>query len=271
MTLSTLTVKALKELAKSECIKGYSSLSKEQLVATLTEYYKEVALNEQRLAYESTDIRAIEPTVLTTQEEIDEAIANAPKVTINGYDVTDAIKANLQPTNATIKMFDVERYAKFVPNKNYIGNAKTTNQMNLVKSLENNFKVTIATEGLDFYGMSVKLRKVYNAILAGQVQYRSQAEIEARVKAYVPVENNNATKPQLEMITKLEKELGITVTTVISSKLVANQVIKSLLEQKRNLVSSEVAVTSISSIEEKLASPTFRTKFSSILKSMFNK
>jgi hypothetical protein len=236
------TVKELRVMAKEAGIKNYSKMTKEQLSIAL-----------EHVAYES--IRAEEESDLIITEEV-----NVPMNTNQNADYI-------------ISDFDIQRYAKFIPSTVLKGRDKTANQLNLVKSLENNFKVSISTDTCkDFYDLSVKLSNVYQAILSGKVARRPHAEVEARVKAYNPVMDNSATPKQLETITKLEKELGVTITTVISSKQVADTVIKSLLAQKaKSQTLKEVAVDNAKapSCLGNFGNPSFRTKFSAMMKRIF--
>lgn len=247
MELKSLTVVALKEMAKSEGIKGYSKMNKEQLVEMLNDYYRQVAYEEQQMAYydsiENTDMQEVAIEVADDDEDT-------------------------EPTNSTIKMFDIKRYAEFVPYENMKFKAVTANQINLANSLENNFKVSIDTNVANAYEMSMKLSKVYKAILSGKVQYRSEFEISERVKTYKAAKvTNKATQAQLSYISKLEKETGKLNTRVISSVEIANEVIRELLELKNSNANSEVAVTSV--VEDKLKDHNFRTKFVAMMKKIF--
>jgi hypothetical protein len=239
MILTNQTVATLKRMASEEGIKSYSKMNKAQLVAVLDEHFRQVAFAEQQNAYASTDIKASSPNQST--EPMTESI----------------------PSNATIKMFDIEQYAKFNLYGSLRNTPMTTNQINLAKSLENNFKVSIKIDHKMTRGeLSDKLSNVYKAIINGKVGYRTYAEIEARVKGYKPVSDDTPTKLQLETITKLEQQTGVTVKEVIKSKAQASKIISMLLTEKKGQ-QQEVAV-------DRFDNPTFRTKFVAMMKRVFN-
>lgn len=242
--MTNKTVKELREVAKGLGVKNYSKMNKAELEIAV-KANTSVHLTAEDLAYVEN---YKEPQ---TQKESAQTMTTTNTNT-NSFIVTD---------------FDIQRYAKFIPSVKMISNPITANQLNLVKSLENNFKVAINTKDCKgFYDLSVKLANVYQAILSGRVQRRPIAEVEARVKAYAPASDNKATKAQLDAITKLEKETGIKVTTVISSKQVANTVIKTLIAKRQTLKEVAVDKAPKTTIQSKLEDKTFRTKFVAFLK-----
>lgn len=216
-------------------------------------------------------------------EEYSRKSVSAEKCTkTDEEDKHDTMTAEERKAVEKVKAFDFERYANFVCHKKIRDRKPSTHQYNLIKALENNYKVKFDNIDKATFGeLSDRISACYEAIKQGRVKKRSDEEILARLKNYKPKRDNSPTKAQLHKINELEKRTGVTCKRVISNKQVASEVIKNYLEilDKAKELEAEVAVTTandtinnsdmLNNLKNKLKDKSFRVKFIEYLKRMF--
>jgi hypothetical protein len=171
-----------------------------------------------------------------------------------------------------------KKYKGFTLYESLRGNAPMVRQLNLAKAIENNFEVKIPVSTYKTAGeLSDDLAKLLTQIDNGTLKARPKTVVAELVKSYKPTTapvaknittTNPASKAQIAYINRLEKETGIVNHRIVSDVKVANEIIQQYLKlKKEQTILSEVAVAS--TVEEKLASQTFRTKFQAMMKRIF--
>jgi hypothetical protein len=257
------TVAELRIMAKELGVKGYSKLSKAELMKTIACKSSEGYLSD----YEIMDLENEMP------EDVSELLSEELVITQEDVEVKKDAQPERILNNSEVKDF-VNKYKGFTLYESLRGNAPYARQINLAKAIENNFEIKIPVSTYKTAGeLSDDLSKALKAIDNGSLKARPKTEVAELVKAYKPTVleapkpvKNGASEAQIKFINKLEKETGVINTRVVDSVKTANEIIQHYLALKNSQVKSEVAVDAVNTVQEKLASPSFRTKFVAFLK-----
>jgi hypothetical protein len=122
-------------------------------------------------------------------------------------------------------LFDLKRYKDFVLAQHLRTLAPTMKQKNLIEALERNFYIKFK----NFYTMgqaSDSISKCYDAIINGQIKPRPVDKVIESLKNMNKPVARPASKAQIELINKLEKQTGVANITIIRDFSTADSIIK---------------------------------------------